>query len=47
MTRFNIPKQITQGDAVTWTEEIAEYNPKTPKPQNPKTPRFLSIIELK
>ena len=29
MTRFNIPQKITQGDAVTWTEEIAEYNPNT------------------
>ena len=27
MTRFNIPLKITQGDAVTWSEEIAEYDP--------------------
>ena len=29
MTSFNIPQKITQGDAVTWTEELSDYNPST------------------
>ncbi len=26
---FNIPKQITQGDTVSWSETLEEYNPAT------------------
>ena len=26
---FNIPKQITQGDTVSWSETLDEYNPAT------------------
>ncbi len=26
---FNIPKQITQGDRITWTQELEGYNPAT------------------
>ena len=26
---FNIPKQITQGDTVSWSETLEEYNPVT------------------
>ncbi len=26
---FNIPKQITQGDKITWSEKLPDYNPLT------------------